>query len=365
MFESLNERPVPKQDKVESTPPSEKLPKSYWKRHLGMMVLSAILAYAPEKAEAGPSTETERVDVLEGEQDVLKQRREAFEKMKALVDGENLDEKLAELKEMFGPAIEDFLQTHRIQRDMDSLKNVKDVNDPETFLKKAGPQFLTPGSLVANAYNDRWEKQEFEDRKINFVNIDSVPEFSEEKLQEFLKNVYPEKYLESSVSTIEFVSKNDIRAGGQVLGTVESKSLYREPTADPRIPIKISLPEEGITANEFVTILVHEIGHAMSWNNSPIRNSADRISMLYDVSSRVNLPDRYMSSYVENITLDSIDIYFESSNIPKDLKTRQQSLHIIKSNEYWAEIHKAYFDNKVEFQKNHPVDYELVKKWVQ
>jgi len=66
MFESLNERPVPKQDKVESTPPSEKLPKSYWKRHLGMMVLSAILAYAPEKAEAGPSTETERVDVLEG-----------------------------------------------------------------------------------------------------------------------------------------------------------------------------------------------------------------------------------------------------------------------------------------------------------
>jgi hypothetical protein len=362
-------------DKIESTPDAQveadetkDIPKSYWKRHIGMLVLSLLLTYVPEKAEAGIETGTV-AESAEEDQDVLKQRKEAYEKMKALVDGENLDEKVAELKKLFGPAVEEFLQISRIERDLDIFKNLDESpakNQDGIWVNPSGAHFSTIGSIVNDAYHDRWEKKTIEPKPIEYINIDAVPGLTEERMQEFLRKVYPDKYLEKSVSKIEFVNQSEIKDNWQILGQVRPKSVYTMSTSgpvnDPRVPIKINLGVQGITEESFLETLRHEIGHTVQWNTSLELTSAEKIQMILEVHDRVKASDRYMSPYVERISVDDIKLFASTAQQYKD-DEKVKIVAYIKSNEYWAEIHREYFKDKAGFKKSHPTDYELVKKW--
>ena len=86
--------------------------------------------------------------------------------------------------------------------------------------------------------------------------------------------------------------------------------------------------------------------------------------MLGDVADRVKSDDRFKSDYVDGIDLSIVNLYLSSNKIDVDDKTKEKYLNYIKTNEYWAEIHKAYFENQEKFQTEHPDDYTVVKKWV-
>lgn len=344
------------------------IPQSYWKRHIGMLVLSLLLTYVPEKAEAGMETGTVAESVEEG-QDVLKQRKEAYEKMKALVDGENLNEKVSELKKLFGPAIEEFLMLNRVERDLETFRNLDQspVKDQEgLWVNASGPHFSTIGSIVHDAYHDRWEKKTVEPKPVQYINLDAVPGLTEERIQEFLRNVYPDKYIEKSVRSIEFVEIKEIIGNSQILGRAETKSFETMSTPgsthDHRTPIKINMHLDGISVESFFQTLRHEIGHTVAWGSSLELTTAEQIQMLLEVHDRVNASDRYNSAYVERLSVDYVDMYTNGAKKYSD-EDKVKIVRLIKSNEYWAEIHREYFKNKAGFKQGNPVDYELVKKW--
>lgn len=369
------EVPQEETEKIESVPDAQveedetkDIPKSYWKRHIGMLVLSLLLTYVPEKAEAGIETGTVAESVEEG-QDVLKQRKEAYEKMKALVDGENLDEKVAELKKLFGPAIEEFLRLSRIERDLDVFKNLNESpakNQDGIWVNPSGAHFSTIGSIVHNAYHDRWEKKTVEPKPVEYINIDAVPGLTEEAIQEFLKKVYPDKYIEKSVKSIEFVGVNEIVGNSQILGRSETKSFDSMTTSgvvdDNRTPIKINMQLNGISPESFFETLRHEIGHTVAWSSSLELTSVEKIKMILEVNARLSASDRYMSDYVERISPNDLDVFSSDAKKYTD-EEKKEIVSYIKSNEYWAEIHREYFKDKAGFKQSHPADYELVKKW--
>lgn len=356
-------------DEVETLPETEsgELPKSYWKKHIGMLLLSFILTHVPEKAEAEPHTETGAVEVVEG-QDLVKERREAFEKLKDLVISENIEQKIAELKKYFGPAIDEFLQIHRVERDLDILKNL-DQNPAKNldgvWVNPSGAHFSTIGSIVHEAYRERWERKTVEEKDIQFINIDGIEGVTEEKIKEFLDKVYPKGSASRSIASIEFVRENEIIGQTQILGRAVTRSvssMSAGAVGEERTPIKINTPVEGINADSFFDILRHEVGHTVSWASSLELSNAERIQMILDVYGRINSDDRYISAYVEGIDVGKIENYNVPTSNYGDAE-KKQITDYIKCGEYWAEIHREYFKDKQKFEKEHPVDYELVKKW--
>lgn len=343
----------------------------FFKKHLGFIVLTTLLASAPEQiafANEQKSSQTPETGASQNEQGSLEvQRKATFEKFKALVENEDIEGVLAELREAFGPALDSFLSMHRIDRDLDSLKRLDGVrNDDGAFVNKNTPIAMTQGSIVSASFKERWEHHAHIEKDIILKNIDKVPNFSEEEFLAFLKSTYPARYISGNISTIEFVAQNDIRGGSEILGQAENfsmDSLARSVDGDRRAPIRINLPTTGIDRETFLEIFTHEAGHPADWNNNPNLTSGERILMLRDVLKRVKSESRYKSEYVENIKMDDISTHF-GGEVKSD-KEKGQYLDFIHATEYWAEISAQYFKSPEKFQQDHPEDFSLVKKWVE
>ena len=343
--------------------------KKWLRRHLGLVVMSAVLAYAPEKEVSAQIRTTETVSVGSDHSTIEAERRNAFESFESLVQKGELSEKLDKIKEEFGSVIDGFLESRHISQDLDSLdKLVKGKNDPNAFVNKAGSQFMTPGSVVTNAYKTRWENMQPMniDGEVSLKNIELVPGLSSQELLSIFEQMYPENYIASIVSSIEFVPNSDVKDGMEILGQTKSFGLDMMATntsGDLRTPIKINLPTTGIDKDTFLDIFKHEVGHSAGWDNNPRLTSTQRLEMLFDVAGRVSSEDRYISEYVEGINQEALKDRL-TGNDTGDEKTQKQNLAYIRAIEYWPEIAKAYFENPSGFQGTNPKDYEVVKKWV-
>jgi len=346
--------------------------KNYFKRHVAAVLLSLLASFGvPQKGlEAREQQTATSADRERGT--VEAERRQALEDFKKLVDQEKIEEKIAEIVKVFGLAASDLLITRRAYGDVKNMVELYAKKDnPSSFTHPDGPQFLTLGNIVANAYKERWQYHKQPERPVAFNNIDSVPGLSIAELEIFINTTYPKGYVSSSILSIEFTGKSDIRSNenAEVLGQVESFGLgtiLRSKTdGDFRLPVKVNMPQAGINKAEFLDVLEHEISHGFDPENNSVLNSAERVSMLLEIYSRSIAPDRFISPYVESITLNELAIYFKNTSTAQSEGAQKQYLAYIRTNEYWAEIHKAYFQKPVELEKTNPADYALVKKWVE
>jgi hypothetical protein len=342
--------------------------KQYFNRHIAAIALSLLAVSVPEKpveAMQAKSPAIEQVDSVA----LIKERRQALEDFMTLVDKNNLQKILDDQVGRFGLAAGGLFINRQVATDLRSMYSLyanKDKDD--SFVNPKGTQFVTLGGILADAYNTRWQSHEAAIRPMQLKNIEAVPGLTADGLQKILEVIYPKNYLESCVASIEFINKSDIREkqNAEVLGSVQPfglSTLFGSKDGDLRARIEINLPSKGISVEAFLDVLVHEIGHAFDPDSNSALNSAQRILMLNDIYNRSIAPDRYMSSYVEGITLSELEIYFKDANV-LDPKAQKQYLDYIRATEYWAEIHKAYFDGSAQFEKKHPEDYKIVKKWV-
>lgn len=340
--------------------------KQWLKKHIGKMVVAAVLAYAPEKDAEAQVRVNENINQISDSNTVEAQRVSDFHKMESVVN-EDLEKRLEQIESEFGPAIESFLSLHRIKQDIDTFKKLKDGKDePNIFMSKNGPQVLTLGSIVSKAYRERWEIHSPDgDKKTTLKNIDSIPDFSTSDLVSFLNERYSEKFIDNLVSTIEFVSESNVVGNTEILGQTQSFDMDNliKGGEDRRSSININLPMTGIDKDVFIDILEHEIGHTADWNNNNFITSEQRVEMLFDIMSLMKNSDRYHSEYVEGITMEGLKSHLNGVDAG-DEKTSEQYLNYIRVVEYWPEIAKAYFKNPEEFKKNNEKDYKVVKKWI-
>ena len=340
--------------------------KQWLRKHIGKMVVAAVLVYAPEKDAEAQVRVNETINQISDSNTVEAQRVSDFHKMESVVN-EDLEKKLEQIESEFGPAIESFLSLHRIKQDIDTFKKLEDGKDePNIFMSKNGPQVLTLGSIVSKAYSERWEIHNPEvDKKTTLKNIDSIPNFSASDLESFLKERYSEKFIDNLISSIEFVPESNVVGNTEILGQTRSFDMDTliKGGQDRRTPININLPTTGIDKDIFIDILEHEIGHTADWNNNNFLTSAQRVEMLFDIMSLLKNSDRYRSEYVEGINMEGLKSHLNGVDAG-DEKTSAQYLNYVRATEYWPEIAKAYFKNPEEFRKNNEKDYKVVKKWI-
>ncbi len=370
-FESFGGESVKDAEAVENVENKERkkgILDKFFKKHLSFLVLSAVLSYAQDRTvNAEELQEPQSVTLNSPERVSVENERKAnFQKLEEIIESGDIEAKVSKLKEIFGPAVESFLSIRRISSDLDLLKDLEESkNEDGAFVHKNGPGMMTPGSIVSDLYKTRWENRETISQGFSFKNIDKVPGFSEQQLNDFLKSKYPGNYISSSVSEIEFTDQTQVVGSSEILGQAQVfglESLARSTSGDNRMSVKVNLPTAGIDRETFLDILEHEVGHTVDWNNNPSLTSAERVSMLSDVLSRVQSEDRFRSEYVEGISVEKLEQYF--SGKIDDPKEREQYVNYIKTNEYWAEVSKAYFENQDKFMAENPLDHEMVKKWV-
>jgi len=347
----------------------EQFLKRFFKRHLAIVLYALLAGVSQNELQAQEGEKKVETITAKADQDSLElERMDAFKKFKVLVEKEGIVEKVSKQKEIFGPAIGGFLQFRWINSDLDFLARLEKRKDEEgVFVNKKDPMVMTTGSIVAKAYKERWEYNRLTNEPTALKNVDAVPGLSSLDLQKFLDKTYPKKYIANSISEIEFIGKSDVREKEktEILGQSESfgmNALVKSKSGDMRAPLKINLPTTGIDKESFLDILKHEVGHPNDWNNSLVLTSAERVSMLDEIYTRSVSKDRYISAYVEGITLDKLGIHFEGKT--EDDKVKNQYLSYVRVNEYWAEIQKAYFTDQNKFKEEHPDDHAVVEKWV-
>lgn len=346
----------------------EKFLKNFFNRHIATVVLSAILSFASEKlVQAGQQVAEGSIQTNQASLEL--ERRDAFSKMKATIEEGDIVGKLDKLKKVYGPALDEFLTVSRIDTDLrffNKLENgAKESND---FVNKSGANLMTMGSIVSDAYHKRWKHNEYgTPPAVSLKNIDKVPGFSTQDLKDFLKNTYPLNYVSRSISEIEFSGQSDVneKEKTETLGQAEVFGvdfLAKNTSGDLRTSLKINLPTTGIDKESFLYVLSHELGH-IDWSKGASLTSAERIVMLSEASERASAQNRYQSSYVEGINLANMGSHLDIVTI--DHKIKEQYLNYVRTTEYWAEINRAYFEDTNKFQKEHPADFELVKKWIE
>jgi hypothetical protein len=363
-MESLKPNPIEKK-----VSPREQFFAKFFSKHVAAALISLISFQAsakPIEAEQAKAIKIEQVNPVALEKD----RRQALEDFKKLVDQDKIDELIFAQIERFGPAVGPFFNNRRIFSDVRNMGSLYlDKKEPGIFVDPKGIQFATMGSIVADAYKTRWqEHKESAVRPVKFKNIEAISGLTAKNVEEMLNVIYPKNYLEKCISEIEFVNTVDVREDQQVeiLGQVESFGLstfLNSKDGDLRASIKINQTIQGINRETFLDTLVHEIGHAFDPTNSSILASGERVLMEEDIYQRSVAPDRYKSRYVEGINIGHLSIFFKNANIV-DPKEQAQYLAYVKANEYWAEIHRAFFDGPAQLQKSNPKDYDVVKKWV-
>ncbi len=349
---------------VEKEMSKEKIRNNFWVKHIGLIALSAILAYVPEKKVEAASTVTESVQ-LKSAEDLQSQRLAAYENFKALAQGLGLDEKIRELKDLFGPALDNFLSIYNIDEDIEILKKVEDKNNSHTeniWVNKDGTQYVTLGSILSDAYTKRWERHDNKRMLTTFKGIEDIPGYSVVELKEFLDKTYPEHYIDNQVSQIEFIPE----ANANFLGNAEPKGFFSliGKADDVRTPLKVYLSKKDATEEFFLYVVEHEINHASDWNNNTSLTSGERILMLKDISERIESSDRFLSEYVEGINLSVLGQHVTRDLSGMTSEVKEQYLGYIKTIEYWPEISKAYFLDKDKFKVEHPSDFAVVEKWI-
>jgi hypothetical protein len=343
--------------------PREQVFAKFFSKHVAAALISLISFQAAEKPAEAQQVKPTKIE--QGNPAAIeKDRRKALEDFKALVDKNKIDEIFSAQEERFGFAVVALSINREVGTDLGNMQDLyKRKEDKDLFVSPEGPQFTTLGSVVASAYKDRWLPHKQVARPMQFENMEAIPGLNAKGVEEMLNVIYPKNYLAKCVSKIQFVNQTDVREDQQaeILGYVQSFGLSNlGKDADLRSVIKINLTTRGITRETFLDTLVHEAGHTFDPINNSILTSTERVLMLEDIYQRSIAPDRYMSRYVEGITIEKLGIYF------KDSKTidPKQYLAFIKATEYWAEIHRAYFDGPEQFKKTNPKDYAVVKKWI-
>jgi len=343
---------------------------SFFNRHLAMLTLSVTVLFTPE-VKAVENTATDNTPKIETfsitPQKLESERRKALTDFQETLKNEQVLEKIIKIKDFFGPAVKNFLNDRDIESDINNIRKFEPKKDNRGFfVGEDDANIITLGSILADAYHDRWEQHEQKKNKVAFNNIESVPDLKTEELANFLNNFYPNNYLSNSISSVTFTGKTNIEAGGksQVVGSAETygmSSMAKASPDDTRLPITINMPAEGITKDYFIEVLKHEIGHPNDWSSSPVLTSAERVSMLYEVSERCFAKNKLASKYVDNINLDKVGSHFGGEI--KDEETKKKYLNYIKVTEYWPEIAKAYFDNPNGLKEDSPEDFAVVEKW--
>lgn len=371
-FAALNREGIPGIIAREHDPKKQ----SALKRKLTILVLSSLIALGSAKEAMTQQTEGHPAASQRYEETVtqksrwsaealLERHQTNFEAFKKLVEQEDTEQKLAHLKNKYGGSIDNFLQMHRIERDLKFLDRVEaNKNDPETFVHESFPLAMTPGSIASSAFEGRWIRKEIPHKGFSVEGLENLPGFSDQEFQELIGAKYPVGYVSGSLSGIRFNQEPNVRGDMLVLARVESFGLNRLAASDDsRAPMEIYNTPEGMTAEEFMDVFAHEIHHPNDWQNSQILTSAERVNMLSDVTGRIDARGRFRSEYVEGIDSEEATKRYLGEELPPNT-TPEQFLHYIKAIEYWAEIAKAHFDNPEKFKKQHPKDAEIVEKWV-
>ena len=332
--------------------------KRFLKRHLALAIFSALLAGGVPQEEIQAQENHPITNVVNPGTEVnfsRVERKEAYEKLRLILEKEDTLNKVAKLKEEFGPLTSTFLSLHQIKQDLALLEKIENKRNNDADLVD-----------LAGAYKKRWAQPNLEQREPVFVrNVDGkIKNFSSEDLDNFLTDIYPPNYTSNNVAGIEFIPETKTQGNDEVLGQATVFGVDKPlEVGEKRGSLKIYLPKEGIDGNLFIDVAEHEIGHNADYNNSPVLTSAERISMFYEVSLRSKSSNRYKSEYLNGITLEKLGLYVDKDKI-KDIGLRKQYLSYIIATEYWAEVQKAYFKDKKKFEKEHPADYLLVDKWV-
>lgn len=358
--------------------PEEKWPKGFWSNHLRLAVMSMFLLLTPEKqAEAlsdeVPPTPKHNLEMVDTKI-VEAQRRKSFQDFKSLVETEKINEKIQALKKELGSSFDGLLVSRGINRDLQTLSKLQlqeTEKKPNAFVKDSDPNLMTLGSVIDKAFRDRWIPKPPQKGEVVVSGVEKIPGVSADEVKYFLNSHYPSNYVGVLVSGIEYIDSTEVKNTKegkevQVLGEAEGHSLLsmaKNTSNDGRKKIRINLPTSGITESSLVDVLTHEINHCSDWSSSPVLTSAERINMLADVLARSQSEDRCRFSYVENIDLSQLEVYFPGG-YSKSVEEQKQILNGIKASEYWAEVAKRYFQNSKDLESESPKDFELVKKWV-
>jgi len=352
-------------------PETETLPKqehkkkvwSYFlKRHLMIIALSLATVATPESVNA--QSEIEKPAASSLKQGALEnERKKDFHLFEELVKQEKIKEKLAFLNNSFGEFLGNFFIASRISADVGVLEQLeKRQKDNDAFVNKDALYAMTLGSIVSQRFNERWKQPKISLQPVSLKNTESFSGLFPKEIEFFLNTNYPKGYISSSVASIEFIDIEIIKGNLQILGKNEGLDIYSPIPADSRSNIRIYNTREKLTKEDFIDILKHEVHHANDWQNSKLLSSAERVSMLYDVALRSIASDRFMSPYVEGIKIEELETHFKGKIDNETAK--DQLLKFVHATEYWAEIAKAYFNNKQQFKKDHLKDYDVVKKWI-
>ena len=95
----------------------------------------------------------------------------------------------------------------------------------------------------------------------------------------------------------------------------------------------------------------HELAHINDWANNNNLSPEERVQFLYEVTEAFDAPDSFR------------DIFGYVAEI-KDTDTQMEKY--AKVVEYWAVVCEYYltFSDDVSFEKEHPTEHKLIKKWL-
>jgi hypothetical protein len=198
-------------------------------------------------------------------------------------------------------------------------------------------------------------------KKVKYKGFDKLPKETDQGMKKMFEDSFPSQWLYGNVVEFEYVDKEEYRQTFQVGGTAQSAGItavFKRSSKDEKEKITFyKMPKGADPSLLSVAILYtvpHELAHKHSWETSNTLTIQERIAMLAEVTQRLGAEDRFKSYYVEEMT-------------PAEGKAEGDTLEDVKYKqavEYWAEIVREFQGDKERFIKDHPRDYEMVKRWI-
>ena len=209
-----------------------------------------------------------------------------------------------------------------------------------------------------------------DDRKLKSnvsPHIESIPTFTGENnkmdssfIAKIFNETFPKSWVEGEVSAIKYNSLD------KPISYASLESNNAKTWADfNRNNKEITFYKPAETSSTYENInkcLTHELGHANDWCSDNETSLKDRMELLLAITDRLNSPDRYESSYVENIGISEksmLEKYVAFSHNEKYSPEQEQRYN--KATEYWAEICSVYFSSPTMLNYE---DFKLVDDWV-
>jgi len=157
------------------------------------------------------------------------------------------------------------------------------------------------------------------------VGVESLEGETGEAWQKILNGLPKGVVGEVESSRIKFLPQESApRAGYQFLDSAPERRVAgryeRTPGLSPEIRIYNDPSDKEFLFHQGRGVLIHELGHANSWDEDEELNKEEREALHVAVSKRIHAENRHLSTYVESLEDDDA-----------------------KKQEYWAEIFKEYF----------------------